>query len=150
KTAAKLLQEFGTLDNILANIEKVPGAKKQESLRAADQTILLGRQLVKLVTDVPMEFNWDQWPLQSWDAPRLLALFQEWGFRGLAEQVRRLSSDNRDPIAVSASPPELDSPALVQGELFPFGANVEDAAATNDNQHADANTAHTYHLIDTA
>src|SRR5262249_38847242 len=34
KTAAKLLQEFGTLDNLLVNIDRVPGAKRQESLRA--------------------------------------------------------------------------------------------------------------------
>ena len=35
KTAAKLLQEFGTLDNLLANVDRVAGAKRQENLRAA-------------------------------------------------------------------------------------------------------------------
>src|SRR5262249_32194466 len=39
KTAAKLLQEFGTLENLLANIDRVAGAKKQESLRAAADKI---------------------------------------------------------------------------------------------------------------
>ena len=36
KTAAKLLQEFGTLENMLANVDKVSGAKRQENLRAAE------------------------------------------------------------------------------------------------------------------
>ena len=35
KTAAKLLQEFGTLDNLLANVDRVTGAKRQENLRAS-------------------------------------------------------------------------------------------------------------------
>src|SRR5206468_26557 len=48
KTAAKLLQEFGTLDNILANIDRIPGAKKQENLRLFSEKVQLSRQLVRL------------------------------------------------------------------------------------------------------
>src|SRR4029077_109385 len=48
KTAAKLLQEFDTLDNLLANIDKVAGAKKQEALRTAVATLPVTRQLVRL------------------------------------------------------------------------------------------------------
>src|SRR5437762_13134238 len=51
KTAAKLLQEFGTLENVLAGVERIPGAKKQENLRAAGPTVALSRQLVRLATD---------------------------------------------------------------------------------------------------
>ena len=40
KTAAKLLQEFDTMENLLANIDKVAGAKKQESLR--ESSVRLG------------------------------------------------------------------------------------------------------------
>src|SRR6202011_6214659 len=67
KTAAKLLQEFGSLDNILANIDRIPGAKKQESLRASADLVRLGRQLVRLATDVPLEMDWEGWRLQEPD-----------------------------------------------------------------------------------
>jgi DNA polymerase-1 len=133
KTAAKLLQDFGTLDNILANIDRVPGAKRQESLRNSGAIIERSRKLVRLDTEVAIELDWDAWRLRDLDAPRLRQLFQEWGFHSLANQLG--GRDDRPPI---------------QGELFPFGANVseeengQDAGPTQfvDNWQAD------YHLVD--
>src|SRR5437763_1658068 len=93
KTAARLLQEYATLDNVLAQL-KGPGANGQaparkkgigpkvwENLRAAADKIELTRQLVRLDINVPMEIAWEGWRLGDWDAPRLIALLQEWGFR---------------------------------------------------------------------
>ncbi len=48
KTAAKLLQEYDTLDNVLAHVEEIPGTKRQENLRAAGPIIAQSRQLVTL------------------------------------------------------------------------------------------------------
>ena len=54
KTAAKLLQDFGTLENILANIDRVPGAKRQESLRnSGDHRVQPPARA--LSTDVPLD-----------------------------------------------------------------------------------------------
>ncbi len=145
KTAAKLLQEFGTLDNLMKNIDKVAGAKTGEpaGVRAAPA---LGRKLVTLVDDVPIHFDWDAWRLREPDYPRLLALFQEWGFRNLADQVRASA-----PAAVVQ--PDLFSslPDVPNGEdPFPFGAN---AADTPVEVPADAPTAKLgevrYSLVDT-
>jgi DNA polymerase-1 len=150
KTAAKLLQEYGTLDNLLAHVDEIARPKQRESLKAAMSTLPLGRQLVRLETHVPLEFAWDQWRLQDWDAPRLLELFQEWGFRSFADQVRK---------AAGSKPQAAGSEAAVastQGELFPFGANAVDELK---GQSGDQETAPpsqpaskwkaTYHLIDT-
>src|SRR5262249_11362413 len=60
KTAAKLLQEYQTLDNILANVDRIPGSKRQESLRAAAEKIALSKQLVRLATDVDVEMDWER------------------------------------------------------------------------------------------
>src|SRR5262249_58360346 len=54
KTAARLLQQFGTLENLLTHVEEVPGAKKQDNLRAAQPLLELSRKLVRLSTDVPV------------------------------------------------------------------------------------------------
>jgi DNA polymerase I len=163
KTAAKLLQEFGSLDHLLTQIDKVPGEKKQENLHAAAETMRVGRQLVRLATDVPMEMDWEGWRLRDWDTAALLALCQEWGFRGLADQVRQSANKDRsskstdraefalDPPSSTLDPrfssltPETAPPAAVQGELFPFGANV----ASDDTAEAPANTKAIYHLVDT-
>ena len=141
KTAAKLLQEFGTLDNILANIDRVPGAKRQESLRASTGVMERARQLVRLRTDVPIELDWEAWRLRDLDVPRLRQLFQEWGFHSLSSQ---LGGPN--------------SRAPVQGELFPFGANVVEnngAASASEqlsphpNGRGSEDWPAEYHLVDT-
>ncbi len=117
KTAAKLLQEFGTLENILANIDRIPGAKRQENLRTAAALLEQTRQLVRLKTDVPMSLDWEAWRLREPDWPRLRQLFQEWGFHSLFSQLD--GQNVRAPV---------------QGELFPFGANAdgEDASFSRD------------------
>jgi DNA polymerase-1 len=123
KTAAKLLQEFGTVDNLLTQIEKVPGAKKQENLTKSAATMPLVRQLVTLRGDVPLDFAWDQWRLQDWDADRCLTLFKEWGFRSFAEQVRAASPVTpTKPVPVVETLPDLfgDTPdEIIQGPPVP-------------------------------
>src|SRR5205085_11040278 len=79
---------------VLANVDRISGAKRQENLRAAVATVELSRSLVRLKTDVPIAMDWESWRLGDWDAPRLLALFQEWGFHRFADQVRAVSLCN--------------------------------------------------------
>jgi DNA polymerase-1 len=142
KTAAKLLQEYQTLDNILANIDRIPGVKRQESLRAAAEKVALSKQLVRLATDVDVEMDWKRWQLGAWDARALLALFKEWGFRSFADQVRSLSS-TAELEPEDLAPPESKAR---QGELFPFGANGSEPEEKNG--FASKPKTH-YRLIDT-
>ncbi len=88
KTAAKLLQEFETLDNLLANVDRVSAAKTREGIRANSTMLAVGKKLVRLDTAVPMQLDWDGWKLQEPDYGRLVALFQEWGLRRFADEVR--------------------------------------------------------------
>jgi DNA polymerase-1 len=141
KTAAKLLQEYGTLEGVLANVDKVPGAKRQENLRAAKDKLPLSRQLVRLATDVPVTLDWEAWRLQEWDVPQLLALFQELGFRGMADTVRSGSA----AAAVGAAAGRETQGELFAGEeLFPFGANTATAEEKEPSGWKAA-----YHLVNT-
>ncbi len=154
KTAAKLLQEFGTLDNVLANIDKIPGAKKQENLRASLAQIQVSRQLVRLATDVPMEMAWDDWRLCEWNAPRLLTLFREWGFRGFADQVRaRASVVHSQTQQPSVNGQEVSEKPRQRG-LFPSddetrSEEVQSAPATDYGLRTTDLSKVKYHLVDT-
>ncbi|HZU36262.1 MAG TPA: 5'-3' exonuclease H3TH domain-containing protein, partial [Gemmataceae bacterium] len=94
KTAAKLLQQYGTLEGILANLDNlaVNGIRKGAWLKnlqeAAGAHLDRTRQLVRLATDVPIPMDWEGWKLQPPDAERLLGLFQEWGFHRFSDMVR--------------------------------------------------------------
>jgi DNA polymerase-1 len=148
KTAAKLLQEHGSLDKLLEAAARVtaagPKAKKEGSLTPRLAANLVGsakqievsRKLVRLVTEVPVKPDWDAWKMREWDAPALLTLFREAGFRGFAEQVQA-SAKAAVPAGAAAAP------ALVQGELFPFGANAPAPEKPDKKWQA------TYHLVNT-
>jgi DNA polymerase-1 len=117
KTAATLLQEYGTIENILANIDNISGAKRKENLRASRDKVPLTRKLVRLATDVPVDLEWEAWRVRPLDVPRLLELCKEFGFRSLAEQIKSAGSA---PVQRTL----FDEP----GVDFKFGANAEPAA----------------------
>ena len=120
KTAAKLLQEFGTLDNLLANVDRVAGAKRQENLRAAKDVIDMSRRLVRLADDVPVPLEWDAWQLRDIDAPKMLELCREFGLRTLANEIRE-RADSAGPVQAGLFPDGE--------EAFPFGANAGERPA---------------------
>jgi DNA polymerase-1 len=86
KAARDLLEKFGTLDNILAHVEEVNGAAKKENIKKYREQALMSRTLVKLDTCVPIEIPWRSARSGSGDPARARALFDEFGFRRLAEQ----------------------------------------------------------------
>ncbi len=80
KTAAQLLQQFDSLDNLLANLDKVKGDKKRESLKAHTQTALTARTLVKLQTDLELGTDWGALKLTPPNIPNAVKLCQQCGF----------------------------------------------------------------------
>lgn len=92
KTAAKWLQQFGTLDSIIAHADEVAGGPKTKAAlkeAIANGKLALSKQLVSLDTKVPMPLEWDNWKRRDWDGQRLLELFHEFGFRTFADRVRK-------------------------------------------------------------
>jgi DNA polymerase-1 len=133
KTASKYLQDYGTLENLIAHINDLKG-KKKENLQAFLGNVEISRKLVTLDTHVPVPLEWEQWRIQDWNGPKLLELFRAWGFRGFAEQVRsRIQSE-----------PAPAKQHLVQGNLFNAGAELTPATSNA------ADWPHTYHLVNRA
>jgi DNA polymerase-1 len=100
-----------------------------------------------------MELDWEGWRLRDWDAPRLLALFRDWGFRTFADMVRSSSSVVHGPEPETSDNGQ-PTKEYVQGELFPFGANAEPEgetlpSTTDNGQRITDNWQANYHLVDT-
>ncbi len=90
KTAAKLLQDFGDVDQLFANLDKVERAKLRETLESHRDDAYLSRRLVTLRDDVPMAF--DEKALTYGgraDRDRLLSLYAALGFTRLHEALRQ-------------------------------------------------------------
>jgi len=96
KTAVALLQEFETLDNLMANIDKVSGAKRKENLWASVETVKRGRELITLDQDLPLALDWDALKSDGYDAKALRALCQECGFHRFLEEI----VDTSEPVEI--------------------------------------------------
>ena len=82
KTAIKLLQEFGSIDNLLKNTDKLKGALRQKIEENKD-LILFSRFLATIKTDVPVSFDEEKFKISPVNETKLRALFKELEFRTL-------------------------------------------------------------------
>lgn len=87
KTAVALLNEFGTLENILEHPEKVPGAKKQETIRTGKEIALLSKQLASLDFTVDFPHEVEFFHLQEPKREELQAFYQEMNFMTLLKEM---------------------------------------------------------------
>ncbi len=99
KKASALLEKFGTLDEVLANADQAPGKKLAENLKTYADQARLSRDLVTLRTDLSIDYDWDRARISEPDRGRLLELFEDFGFRRYADQMRSPKPASKAPDA---------------------------------------------------
>ncbi len=110
KTAAALLREWGTLDNLIAHADKVPG-KKGERLRDALDRLPLARELVTLRRDVPVTLDLDQARVDRLELARLIPILKELGFNRYQDEVRLLLGEQAVMPPTPGGAPQPARPA---------------------------------------
>lgn len=86
KTAAKLITQFGSIDNMLAHIDEIKG-KLREKIEGAVDDIRMSRFLATIRTDVPIALDLEKMKMTSPDEERLEKIFQELEFRALTNKI---------------------------------------------------------------
>jgi DNA polymerase I len=94
KTAAKLVAEFGTLDDLYARIDDVKPEKLREKLREHRDAVFQGRELTTIVRDLPVQLDLDAARLGDYDRDTVLRLFREYEFRTLIERLPAMSGES--------------------------------------------------------
>ena len=87
KTAALLIDEYGTLEDVLENADKVKQNKRRESLQTYKDDALLSKKLITLCEDVPIDVAIEQFATKKIDAEKLLSFLQEQGFKSLVSRI---------------------------------------------------------------
>src|ERR1700742_3479704 len=87
KTAAELLQKFGDLEGVLANVDQISGAKRKQNLVEHADNARMSKQLATMVRDVPIDIDLEVELTQEPDRTNLIAVFREWELR---DPLRRL------------------------------------------------------------
>lgn len=135
KTAYKLIQDYGSIDNIYENISKLKGKQKENFINDRE-VVKLARTLVTIVTDAPIDFSADEFAKHEPNEEALKAVFQELEFKNLAERL----------FGKTTAP---QTPQFEQGTLF-FDGGIETVAPPEPIHYETAKTTeHTYHLVNT-
>ncbi len=97
KTAKKLLAEFGSMENLLENTDKLKG-KMREKIEANKELGLLSKELARIMLDCPVDFDAEFFHLDKPDVAKTDALFQELEFRRMKEQFDKLFADENPMV----------------------------------------------------
>ena len=131
KTASELLQKFGSLEDVLANVEQVGGTKRRENLVAHAEDARVSKRLATIVRDIEFGFDVLEETDRSPDRGRLREFFREYELR---DPLRRLEEALGD-ANVAAPPPVAERliEARVQAgsvrDVGAFGGDGELAVA---------------------
>ena len=97
KTAAQLIQQYGSIEGIFENIDEIRG-KRRENLEKARTQLDLSRELVTLKRDAPLDFSIEQARVKPLDLQKILPLFQELELKRYEQVVRELAGGDSTSV----------------------------------------------------
>jgi DNA polymerase I len=122
KTAAQLLQEHGDLEGVLANIDKISGAKRKENLTNHAEDARISKQLATAITDIDVELDLDELMSKHMDRSRLREVAREFELRVILQRLEEeLGADFvpdskvEEELEAEAEPGSIDD--LAEGEI---------------------------------
>lgn len=130
KTAADLLQAFGSLDYILDHPEEVPGKKKQETIIEQREQALLSRQLITINCSVPIPEDSSFYELKPQPTGPLKEFYAEMNFSSLIRELGSSSSESREEVTYQLIDDEKSLDELV-AHLSTFSEICIDTETTN-------------------
>ncbi len=93
KTAAELIQKFGTLHNLLDHLDEIPQVKRREGLIRDKEQILISEKLVTLDKNAPVNQDFSQFKTKPYNAQQLTQFLLQNGFQSLIKKVKRANSE---------------------------------------------------------
>lgn len=132
KTAEKLIADFGSIDGVYQNIDKLKG-KQKENLVEFEQQVRLSRTLATIIRDVPIEFSKKELTRDEIDKEALKAIFDDLEFRNFAERLNLKEA------------PKVET--AFQGTLF---GDPEPVETVTKKQNTIDTVPHQYYWVETA
>lgn len=137
-TARKLIEQFGSVENLVENAASIENAKMREKVLEFGQQALMSKQLASIILDVPVPFNEEELKLTSPDLSKLKPLLEELEFRTFGERViKDLEKGNKPEVTVSKKTGGLN--------LF---SDVDIQESPREGINNIYSTPHKYHLAD--
>ena len=157
KTAKKLLAQYGSMENLLANTHELKG-KMKEKIEANAELGLLSKKLATILLDVPVEFDAKSCELGAPDSEKVAEIFQDLEFRRLIDNFNKtFSVKNTEEVTAPAEPaPSTPKKAAIAtttqagaGQFSLFGGEEPETPmiAQNYGRETAATTTHFYQNV---
>lgn len=134
KTAAKLINQFGSIDNMLQHTDEIKG-KLREKVENAVEDIKMSKFLATIRTDVPMQLDLDELKVEQPDEAKLRVIFEELEFKTLINKF----------LNKGESKPKIDNNQL---DLFAENTTNESDEPKNAKFESIKTTQHEYKLVE--
>ncbi|PSL35498.1 DNA polymerase I [Chitinophaga ginsengisoli] len=151
KTAMKLLSQYGSVEGVIENADKI-GGKMAEKIKAGAESAILSKQLATIITNVPVNFHEEEFCITAPNKEQLAEIFTELEFKTLGKRILG------DGFATAAA---LEPASPPKAQLDLFGNEIQGAAPPPTDEPEEApvsvliaekninNTPHNYQLADT-
>jgi DNA polymerase I len=130
KTAQKLISDFGSIDALYENIDKLKGKQKENLIKYEDQ-VRLSRQLVTIIQDVPIEFDKDKLVRSPINKEVMKEIFRELEFSNLADRLNLNEGKPEDAMQQTL-----------------FGDTSESAQSQKKDKNNINTVSHQYYLVE--
>ena len=171
KTAAQLVQKYGSVENLIAHADELKGKQKENVINFAEQG-MMSKMLATINLEVPVEFDEEELKAKEPDLPALMALFEELEFKTFAKRFLEDYKGKQSTLdgpstgsGTSASPslrgtkqsretaesqtPDLFSTSTPSGEFDLFHQNDNSGLLEFSDKDSAKTVAHDYKLVET-
>lgn len=150
KTAKKFLAEYGSMEELLANTDKLKG-KMKEKIEANKDLGILSKRLATIITDCDVQFHAENYELSQPDGEKIQLLFEELEFRRLKDQFLKLFSgeDTSTPTQVSGTSTakaQVRDPTAGAGQFTLFGGDATVIEETSSRKNL-STSGHVYQSL---
>ncbi len=144
KTAQKLLEEYGTIENLLENTKNIKGTLKLR-LEENKEQIIFSKFLATIKTDVPIDFKKDEYKRREINAEKIAELFEELEFRTLINRVLKKDGSPANPVRITTTHEAIQGDLFA--ELLPVANQANETVNYSSLQEL-KDVPHTYYLIE--
>jgi DNA polymerase-1 len=147
-TAKKLLKEFGSMENLLANTDKLKG-KMKDNIEANKDKGILSKTLATILLDCPVQFDETDYELSTPDVDKTDALFNELEFRRMAEQFDAIFRKGETAPVIDEAKLYKKPQPKTEEQFDLFGSAIDEGSEETRHQYYNSleNTEHSYQII---
>jgi DNA polymerase-1 len=148
KTAMKLLAQYGTIEGVLENADKIAG-KMGEKIKAGAESAILSKQLATIITTVPVVFHEENFCIKESNKDVLAEIFTELEFKTLGRRILGETFAASNTADTGNAQLDLFGNIVAETNLQPAREESETAPSILTAEFNINNTAHNYHLAAT-